>query len=167
MSPDKRIIVNAAVRDIFANLVKLCAALCVLAYFIGGPTTRAWMTGFFIGTVAGLTGEPSVGRASSLTSDTPVLRLLGHSCRKEYGYEICEGEVRNVSSERLENVMAEVRFQDQAGTFVKSESTMIEYQPLMPGQTSPFKVATTSNPLIRHFTIGFKEMFGGAIKLTR
>jgi hypothetical protein len=112
-------------------------------------------------------GEPTASRVGAVTSDAPPLRLLGHNCRKEYTYQICEGEVRNVSGERLDNVMAEVRFQDQAGTFIKSESGLIEYQPLMPSQNSPFKIATTSNPQIRHFTISFQEMFGGELKAAR
>ena len=58
--------------------------------------------------------------------------------------------------------MAEVRFTDKDGTFVKAQSSLIDYQPLMPGQTSAFKVMTVSNPQIWHFSFGFREMFGGA-----
>ena len=165
MEPAKQSDGNAAFRDLAANMVKLTGALCVLAFFLGGPTTRAWMLGFLGGTISGMAGEPT--RAGPTPSETPPLRLLGHGCRQEYGYQICEGEVRNVSSERLENVMVEVRFKDRTGSFIKSEDALISYQPLMPGQTSPFKVGTSANPMIWHYTIGFKQMFGGELKAAR
>ena len=61
----------------------------------------------------------------------------------------------------------EVHFQDKAGGFIKSDEALVAYQPLLPGQTSPFKVGTINNPLIRHYTIGFKQMFGGELKAAR
>ena len=167
MDPDKQTALTSAIRDLVVNLAKLFGALCVMAFCFGGPSTRAWMTGFIIG-VAGLTGEPSAGRATPFASDAPPpLRLLGHGCRKEQPYLICEGEVRNITGQPLDSVMAEIRFKDQAGTFVKAESALIDYQPLMPGQTSPFKVYTMGNPQIWHFSFGFREMFGGALKAAR
>ena len=138
----------------------------MLDFFLGGASTRSWMVGFLGGTVAGLTGEPT-SRAEPTSSETPPLRLLGHGCRQEYGYQMCEGEVRNISGERLENVMVVVRFQDKSGSFIKSQDAMIDFQPLMPGQTSPFKVGTPNNPMIWHYAIGFKQMFGGELKAAR
>ena len=114
---------------------------------------------------SGQTAEPT--RADPTQAEALPLRLLGHGCRQEYDYQVCEGEVRNTSGEPLENVMVEVRFQDKAGGFIKSEDAMIGYQPLMPGQTSPFKLGTINNPLIRHYTIAFKQMFGGELKAAR
>ena len=35
---------------------------------------------------------------------------------------ICEGEVRNQSDQRLETVMADVRFTDKDGTFAKPKA---------------------------------------------
>ncbi len=167
MNTDKQTIAKTVAQDTIINLVKLTGALCAMAFCFGGPSTRTWMIGFALG-LFGLFGSLGSGHADSVSSDAPPpLRLLGHSCSLEYTYEVWEGEVRNVSDERLDSVMAVVRFQDEAGTFVTSESAMIEYQPLMPGQTSPFKVATTNNPRIRHFTIGSKQMFGGELKASR
>ena len=158
---------RAARQAIISNGAKLAGVLCVLAFVLGGPSTRGWMLGFLSGTVSGLLGASS--RAGQTSSEVPPspLRLLGHGCRQEYGFQTCEGEVRNISDERLDNVMAEVRFQDKAGNFLKSEDALIAYQPLLPGQTSPFKVATPNNPLIRHYTIGFRQMFGGELRAAR
>jgi hypothetical protein len=166
MDPEKQAVLKNAGRDIVVNLLKLFAALCVIAFFWGGSTTRSWMVAFLGGTIAGMSGAPA-STAAIVSADKPPLKLLGHGCRRESTYQVCEGEVRNETDQRLDSVMAEVRFTDQAGTFVKSGNAMINYQPLMPGQTSSFMVMTTDNPQIRHFSIGFREMFGGKLKASR
>ena len=48
-------------------------------------------------------------------------------------------------------------------TFVASDSALIEYEPLLPGQTSPFRVLTRYNPAIANCDIGFKSIGGAAI----
>ena len=44
---------------------------------------------------------------------------------------------------------------------------MVDYQPPMPRQTSPFRVMTTHNPAIWHYATTFREMFGGELKAAR
>jgi hypothetical protein len=153
-------------REIWIGVVEVCVALCILAFFAGGPETRAWMLGFLQGTLFSVEGHSS-SSAATIASEDPPLKLLGHGCRREWNYQICEGEVRNQTDQKLENVMAEVRFTGKTGTFIKSADAMIDYQPLMPGQTSAFKVVTTTNPEIWHFSIRFREMFGGELKAAR
>jgi hypothetical protein len=46
---------------------------------------------------------------------------------------------------------------------VKSADAMVDYQPLLPGQTSPYKAMTTLNPAVASCQVVFKTMFGGAV----
>lgn len=93
----------------------------------------------------------------------PDLKVLTFEWREEYGYLVMEGEVKNTSSGPLENVQAIGIFSEEDGTFVKSDDALIEYNPILPGQTSPFKIMTTNNPAIQKARPEFKTMFGGAL----
>jgi len=46
---------------------------------------------------------------------------------------------------------------------VTSEDAVLEYDPRMPGQTSPFKIMIRDNPLIKTFRVNFKHIFGSTI----
>ena len=48
-------------------------------------------------------------------------------------------------------------------TFLKTSSAIVEYNPIMPGQTSPFTVMDTGNPVISTEQTSFKEMMGGEL----
>jgi len=93
----------------------------------------------------------------------PKLELLSWNWSEAYSYYTAEGEVKNISGESMERIEVIVLFYDQNDTFIKSASAMIDYNPILPGQTSPFKAMTTSNPAIKKARIQFKEMFGGTI----
>jgi hypothetical protein len=85
---------------------------------------------------------------------------------REYGYFIVRGGVKNISPESLKSVtvVAELRTQDE--TLIKSEKALIEYNPILPGQTSPFKVGGTDNPEIKTFNVTFKCFSDGEIPYT-
>lgn len=91
------------------------------------------------------------------------LEILDWHWGREYGYAIAEGRVKNISDEPLEAVEAVVEFQTSDEQLVKSGSSIIEYNPILPGQTSPFKVMTTHNPAMKTANIQFKELMGGTI----
>lgn len=93
----------------------------------------------------------------------PKLKLTAGEFYTEHGYFIYEGEVKNVSSEPIDNLQAVATFVKADGSFVKSDSAMVDYQPLLPKQSSPFKVMATENPAGTHARIEFKTMFGGTI----
>jgi hypothetical protein len=82
---------------------------------------------------------------------------------REYSYLTIHGQVKNISSEKLEGVWVVVEFYDANGTLVTSHDGVIEYSPIMPGQTSPFTVMERDNPLIKNFEVHFKHTFGGLI----
>lgn len=94
----------------------------------------------------------------------PPLRLNSSKCRNEYGFIKFVGEVTNRSAQPIENLMAIGVFRTSNGELVKSASSLIDYQPLMPGQRSPFTVITSDNPVIRECFVGFKTMFGGVVE---
>ena len=81
----------------------------------------------------------------------------------EHGYAIVEGVVKNVSGSRLKNVMAVVTFYTKNKKFITSSDSLLEYNPVMPGQTSPFKVMVKKNPQMHTAYVDFKTMFGGRV----
>lgn len=91
------------------------------------------------------------------------LEIQSFNCNTEHGYHSIVGEVKNVSPSKIDNVMAVGVFVTRSGEVVKTQNTLIEYNPIMPGQISPFKVLTTANPQITNCKLSFKNMFGGEI----
>ena len=85
----------------------------------------------------------------------------------EYGFSSVEGQVRNVSGESLENVMAVVTWLTDDGQFITSEEALISYNPILDGQTSPFEVMVQTNPAMKRFRVEFKELFGRPIPFRR
>ena len=94
---------------------------------------------------------------------TPPLEVGAWTWSVEHDYATVEGEVTNLSSRPLANVEAVASFRDSAGTFITSNDALIEYNPIMPGQASPFKVMVKYNPLMHRAQLNFKELMGGAI----
>ena len=73
---------------------------------------------------------------------------------------------QNVYSKKLDNVTAVATFRDAQGILVKTETALLEYNPIMPGQTSPFKAGGTDNPLIETCSTSFKYLMGRVIPHT-
>jgi hypothetical protein len=93
----------------------------------------------------------------------PQLELVKYTWHDEYGYAILEGQVTNISSKALANVIALASFYDADNSFLTSADTLIDYNPILPGQTSPFKVTTNFNPAMKRAGVVFKELAGGTI----
>ncbi|KKR38015.1 MAG: hypothetical protein UU18_C0001G0019 [Parcubacteria group bacterium GW2011_GWB2_40_8] len=96
--------------------------------------------------------------------DTELLELMSFNCYTEYGYFHITGEVKNISTKSLENVSAVGNAYTPSGQFVKSSDALLSYNPILPGQTSPFEVLMTGNPEISKCSVDFKYLFGGSIK---
>ena len=71
--------------------------------------------------------------------------------------------MKNLTGEPMENVMAVVSYYDDQDNFVTSDDALIEYDPILPGQVSPFEVMTRNNPAIKTGRLEFKVLFGGTI----
>ena len=91
------------------------------------------------------------------------LEVFSWSCKNRRGYMIIEGEVKNISDSSIKNLMTVGTFRKEDGTFIKSDDALIEYNPLLSGQTSPFKVMSRNNPAISKCRISFKEISGQKI----
>jgi len=95
------------------------------------------------------------------------LELISSRWSHEYGYATYEGQVKNISDSRLKNVQAVVTWSDKNHNFITSDSALIDYNPIMPGQTSPFKVMATFNPAMHYARVEFSFLMGGKIKTYR
>jgi hypothetical protein len=80
-------------------------------------------------------------------------------------FMIVEGRVRNISSDPLRNVEAVANWYSSDGSFISSGDALVEYDPVLPGQTSPFKVMTRANPEMHRFSVEFKTFAGTKIEV--
>lgn len=94
------------------------------------------------------------------------LALISASCSRTESYITCEGFVENISGVSLKNVVAVLELLDDNGVAQASDDALIGYDPILPGQQSPWKVIARNNPAFTKSNVEFKE-FGGATILTR
>ena len=92
------------------------------------------------------------------------LHLLSWHWSQEYRHAIAKGEVKNISGRKLERVQALVTWYDRNGSMITSDDALIEFDPIMPGQTSPFEVIENYNPAMANAKIEFKSMWGPIIQ---
>ena len=109
----------------------------------------------------GTTSASDSANAAATGSDQ--LELVSFNCEKQYGYFTIKGQVKNISGASLKDVEAVGSIFTEDGTFVTSANAILEYNPVLPGQTSPFTVMSTDNPEATKCQIEFKELFGGTI----
>ena len=95
------------------------------------------------------------------------LELLNWQWSEEYGYITAEGQVKNISGRKLERVEVLVTWYDKDGNMITYSSSLIEYDPILPGQISPFKVMKNYNPAMEKARIEFKYMWGNKIPFYR
>ena len=88
------------------------------------------------------------------------LELLAFHWSARGSYVTAEGRIKNISGRRLEGIQAVVEWEDGKGNFITSGSAVIEFNPLMPDQTSPFKVIERYNPEMVRALVNFKLIFG-------
>ncbi len=98
-----------------------------------------------------------------LNDDTPKLDEVSQNFYVENGFYNVEGEVKNISPDRLANVEAVVTFYDRGHNVIKTADALIEYNPVLPGQRSPFHVVATGNPAIKTETLTFAFLNGAEI----
>jgi hypothetical protein len=97
----------------------------------------------------------------------PPLQLLSVTCAVEHGYGYVRGEVKNVSNSAIKGLMVVGEFRQADGTLIKTADSVVDYDPLMPGQSSPFEALTPHNPLATKCQIGFKTFWGPEIPHTK
>jgi hypothetical protein len=73
------------------------------------------------------------------------------------------GSVKNISNEKLDDVEVVGLFSDKNGELITSNDVLIAYNPILPGQISPFEVMVPWNPTMKTADVNFKELIGGTI----
>jgi len=91
------------------------------------------------------------------------IELLSWKWYEDYGYVKAEGQIKNISGRKLERVQALITWYDANGNMITSDRSYIEYNPVMPGQKSPFKVIERFNPLMKKASIDFVTWGGQSI----
>jgi hypothetical protein len=89
-----------------------------------------------------------------------VLELQDWSWFQDNKYAVVEGYVKNISDKSLGSVQVVVWFEDEDGRIISSQHSLIEYNPILPGQTSPFFLITDFNPRMKTATIDFRGFSG-------
>ena len=72
--------------------------------------------------------------------------------------------MKNLTNANLENVMAVVTWYTDDGNFITTDDAVIDYNPVLPGQTSPFEVISRSNPAMSRYNVEFKMLFGSTLR---
>jgi hypothetical protein len=93
------------------------------------------------------------------------LRLKSFRCSQGHGFAEVIGQIINVSDRPIKNVMAYGTFTANNGDVINTGSALIDFQPIMPGQTSSFKVMAIDNPLIRKCGVQIGTLFGGRLSV--
>jgi hypothetical protein len=79
-------------------------------------------------------------------------------------YYQVDGQVRNIGGQSLKSVLVVVQWYDAGGNFIIAHDSLIAYNPILPGQTSPFTAINHGyNPAMAKYTISFKFFSGGEI----
>ena len=107
--------------------------------------------------------RPATSMPASASRPNPKLIIEGWRFTTEYGFVKVAGDVTNNTSSPMENVMAVATFYTDDGVFVKTSEALTSYNPILPGQRSPFEVVDIGNPAIQRATVAFKTLLGGAI----
>lgn len=95
----------------------------------------------------------------------PDVVVLALTCTlTAMGPEI-EGEIKNVSFQSLSNVEIDSTFLDVNGKFVNTAQAQLEFNPILPGQTSTFDGYGDPNIAITKVTIATSILFGQALTL--
>jgi len=103
-------------------------------------------------------------KTSQKISSEPRLELLSsRGYKSSMSHMSVEGQVKNISDESLKNIQVVVQWYDKDGNFITNDEVLIDYNPILPGQTSPFKVITTYNPEMQKYSVSFKEFWGTSI----
>ncbi len=109
----------------------------------------------------------SLGCGGSTPTEIKLLVLTSDKWHVDHGYAMMEGQVMNISGQRLQDVTAVVSFYDASGEFITSEQALINYNPILSNQVSAFEVPAAYNPAMEKANVEFKYLMGGSIPFLR
>lgn len=109
--------------------------------------------------------QPSPRKAISALPESPSLRLESfRNERSSTDYMKVIGEVTNLTSSPIDKIQAVAKWYDKSDNLIVSDTTLIDYQPLMGNQSSPFHVLSRYNPAMSYVRIDFKKFWGDSIQ---
>lgn len=118
-------------------------------------------------TSCGNGGSPAANTTKTPTPPAYKLELISWELYREAGWIIVEGEVKNISNETLEDVLATVDFYTEDEIYITTATALIDYNIIIPSWTSYFTVIQEDNSLIRSASIDFKYASGEVIPTKR
>ena len=155
----------SASQVIFSLIIGVAVFYGLTSYLTSSGSSSSSTTS----TVSNTTSQPE--EVTTTTAPQPMeykLELVSQNCSREHGYLIVSGEVKNISDTPLNNVEVVAAARGEDGTQISSNSSLIEYTPILAGQTSPFKAYIRYNPaMITCGVLNFKELMGGTIPTTQ
>ena len=76
----------------------------------------------------------------------------------------CEGFVQNTTASAMSNVMVVITWVDSNGVPQRTDEALIDYNPVLAGQQSPWSMIGNHNPALNRYRVSFKELLGGTIR---
>jgi hypothetical protein len=94
-----------------------------------------------------------------------LLELESSHCTLDasVGFAYIEGEVKNISDQPLSDILAVGEWYKSDNTFITSDNALTTFNPILPGQTSPFKTYSTYNPEMGLCRVNFTDFSGATI----
>jgi hypothetical protein len=130
-----------------------------LLWFIGLSAALVWIIAMLA--MVGRESQAQQGPPSPQATTGHVLELKSALMRQSSSnYMTVEGEVVNLTEQSLERIAVVITWRDRVGGFITSNTVLIDYDPILPKQTSPFKVISKRNPQMDHFDISFRQLGG-------
>jgi hypothetical protein len=159
---DAAIVCKHCQRDLKASSGKKTSPLAMGGAIVVGFFILVTLIGIFNRATPSGGGTVNTARQGPQTPPLALLSSRGYESTSG-GYHYVEGQVKNLSAESLSRVAAQVTWFTRDDQFITSDDALIDFDPLLPGQTSSFKTITRSNPAMSRYSVEFKRILGGAI----
>ena len=167
--------VAAGLAIVFVLLLCIVGAIgLATVYMATGPTHPAYPQAYYATSTASTQQTSTAPRPPATkrppASSTPrlpqyrlaLLAMRGH--QSEGGaYFVVEGQVQNLSSAPMENIVAVATVYDSAHSFITYDEALIDYTTLLPQQVSPFSVMVDYNPSIKFYDLVFTSIGGESV----
>ncbi len=104
-----------------------------------------------------------------ILAERPRLQLITSDVTSANGNITVSGDVKNISNATIEHVIAVAELGAPDGRIVKNATAPVDYEPVMPGQTTPFKVVFPNIPeslVIQVYRVTFQDETGAIIRAT-
>jgi hypothetical protein len=97
-------------------------------------------------------------------AERPRLLLVASDIKSGDGQIAVSGDVKNISPAAIPRVIVVADFGIASGQIVKTAEAAVVYEPVNPGQTTPFRVTIPDNPAIVVYRVTFKDAAGSTIR---